>query len=158
MSTPAGQMKPDKSAMDIHAASHQVAMKAATAHGDALTKLHASIAQMMGQQQAGQDPSQGQGQDQGGGDPQQQAVWSAFPSTDPQAVQQIMQQGGGDPHAALQALSQQQEQDMASLHDQMMQRLAEVFDQMGAPTDAGGAPAASTAPGPAVGGDSTGAY
>jgi hypothetical protein len=156
MSTPAGQMKPDKSAMDIHAASHGVAMQAAKSHGDALTKLHASISQLLqGQMQQGAPP-QGPS-DTGGGDPQQQAVWSAFPSTDPQAVAQLMQQSGGDPHAALQALSQQQEQDMASLHDQMMQRLAEVLDQMGAP---GGeaAPAAPVGPPPAVGGSTTGAY
>lgn len=155
MSTPAGQMKPDKSAMDIHAASHQVAMKAATAHGDALTKLHASIAQMMGGQ--GQAAPADQGQDTGGGDQTQQAVWSTFPSTDPQAVQSLLDQSGGDPHAALQALSQQQEQDLSALHDQQMQRLSELLDQLASPAGAG-APSPGAGPAPAVGGETGGAY
>lgn len=134
MSTPQNQaQKPDRSALDTHQASHQMAQQAAQGHakaqgmyGDSLTKLHQSISQMLAQQQGMQQPQQ---------DASQQDPYANMP--DPgQWVQD-------DPHGA------------AQYADLILQRFAELANQMAQPA---GSPDMGVGAGPAVGGQSTGAY
>lgn len=80
-----GQSQPDpqKQMHQTLKASHDVAMQAAKAHSDGLTKLHAALAGMQGMPGGGADPSQMMGQDQG--QPQQQDP-AEFVQSDPQGA------------------------------------------------------------------------
>lgn len=86
---------------DAMGAAHKQVMNTAGNHAD----LQAALANAAG-------GGQGQG---GGGGAQQQAVWSAFPGTDPQVVQHI-----SDPDK-LHQLFAQDEQKLLGMHQQMQQ-------------------------------------
>lgn len=85
----------------------------------------------------GGDPAQ-QGTDpnaQDGGDSSQQAIWQAFPSTDPSSIPQ-----GGDEGALTAWLGQymqQREQDLDQFTQQQDAVLAQAFQSIGGPTDQG---------------------
>ena len=133
--------------------SHGVAQQAAKAHSDGLAKMMQAIqglhagAMQNSMQQAGppmQDPSAG------GGDPQQ-AVWDAFPSTDPQMIDRMIQQSGSI-EEAFPALAHMLEQNTQSLQDKWLQAVSE---RLGQPS---GAPDSQMPANPGVGGEATAAY
>ena len=108
----------------------------------------------------GADPSQdpnaqaaGDPNAQGGTDPQTQAVWDAFPSTDPGQIPQ----GGGDPQAFAGWLGSYMQQAQAD-HDQMTQQQEAVLSQAiqanggGAPTTPGQDTSGAAPQSPGVGG------
>lgn len=106
--------------------------------------------------QAGAAPTGDPSMTGGGADPQQQAVWTAFPGTDPNAAASLGQ--GGDMQEALSALLQQQEQDRAKL-DQMHSSLIDsILGQLSPPgADQSTAPGGPALAAPGVGG-ATGGY
>jgi hypothetical protein len=119
-----------------------------------------------GQGQMG-DPSMMMGGMMGGGpgqapaanpngmaDPSQQAIWQAFPSTDPTVIQQMLSQGGGPGDLqglaqALPVIEQMQMQDVQQLQQKQLASLHSFITQLiGPPAQQ----AMSGAPGPGAGG------
>lgn len=151
-------------------ASHAVAQKAASAHSDALSKIHGQIQQqsapsdreqhllglIASMSPPGADPS-GQGGPPGGGDPQanQQAVWDEFPSTDPNQAHDMLGQAD-DPEHGLMALIQQQQADRQKFEGMQADILNQIVEMLGSPAGEpqGGPPIAS----PGVGGEGSVGY
>lgn len=101
------------------------------------------------------DPNAAQGQqDPNATDPQTQAVWDAFPSTDPQSAQSLLStMQGASPDQLVQMLGsfmQQAEQDQTKLSQMQEAIVAHMMELLGGP---GGAPQAQpgAAPIPAAG-------
>ena len=69
------------------------------------------------------------------GDQQQQAVWSTFPSTDPQVLEHLQQTS--DPDALIQAILQLVAGDEQKLHDMQMQQVSSVLNHLAAPSGPG---------------------
>lgn len=101
---------------------------------------------------AGGDPNAGAGDSQapgeGQGDPTEQAIWDAFPSTDPDQIDQLAQQyqTGGDPGQLAQlveAFMQQAQQDRDDFEQRQEVNAQRFFDAIGG--GAAGAPDQSTA-------------
>lgn len=162
---------PEELARQAMEASHGVAQQAAGAHSDALAKMHSQI---MGQSApsdreqhllgllsqlgaGGAGPEGAPGSPAGPGDPQaqQQAVWDAFPSTDPEQAQQMMG-AADDPQHGILALMQQADSDRQKFEGMQADILNQIVQMLGAPAGepAGGPPVAS----PGVGGEASIGY
>lgn len=91
----------------------------------------------------------GQGQQQPPADPTDQVIWAAFPSTDPNTLQQMFGQASGVQGLlqALPALEQMQAQDRAALEQKQQASLHALFDALIGPSPG----MAQQAPGPGVG-------
>lgn len=142
---------PEQQMQQTLKASHGVATQAANAHSQGLAKLMGAIQAMHDHsmtpppQAAGMMP----GQDQGGGGDPEQAVWSAFPSTDPSSVDRMIQQAGSL-EAAFPALAHMLEQDHQSLTDKWLEAVSQRLGQPAGQPDTGAAPQ-----NPGVGGEAT---
>ena len=93
----------------------------------------------------------------GGGSPTDQVIWQAFPSTDPNMIQRLVQAAGQQgPQGIMQVLpqlDQMQQQDRDALYQRQQATLQALLGQlMGPSPDQAQQPQA----GPAVGGDSGG--
>lgn len=143
---------PEQQMQQTLKASHGVAMQAAKSHSDGLAKMMEAIqglhSQTMSAQAAPPAGAMMPGQDQGGGDPEQ-AVWSAFPSTDPSSVDRMIQQAGSL-EAAFPALAHMLEQDHQSLTDKWLEAVSQRLGQPAGQPDTGAAPQ-----NPGVGGEAT---
>jgi hypothetical protein len=160
MANQAAQQSQDSTVKDSHA----VAGQAAGAHSQALAKLtdtlarlHAHSTQNLGQaQQMMQGPPPGMGgpdMSGGGADPQQ-AVWDAFPGTDPQNLAGVAGQAG-DPGHALAAVVHMQQADRDKLDQMHQEQLDALLAHLSAP--AGDGTTGPTGPPPDVGGELLGA-
>jgi hypothetical protein len=94
------------------------------------------------------------GQQQPQGSPTDQAVWSLYPSTDPNAVAQLFPQGGGAQELAQGIMSWEQaaEQDRAAFEQRQSQTLQHMISMLVQPQMG----QAQAAPGPGAGGQNTG--
>lgn len=110
----------------------------------------------------GQDPNAAGGQ----GDPSEQAIWDAFPSTDPQQIDQLAQQAqqGGDPgqlEQLIQGFYQQVAQDRDDFEQRQQMNEERFWSTLGGganvPDQSTAAPAEAAAPAPpGVGGGAVG--
>lgn len=122
----------------------------------ALSAVHGAGAKGATAPAAGADPSQDPNAQQGtdpnasGGDSQQQAIWAAFPSTDPSQIPQ-----GGDEGALTAWLGQymqQRESDLDQFTQQQDAVLAQAFQSIGGPADQGQDMSGGAPQSPGVGG------
>lgn len=160
---------PQKQAQDTLRQSHQVAQQALGMASNALSRVHSDVqgAQTpddrhqqlldaigsLGQQQQASPPGGGDGYGQMVPDSQQQAVWSEFPGTDPNAVDNLMAQNAGDPGGALGPLFhlfQADEEHLAQMHQMILDHILSILS---APQ---GGPQMPTVASPEVGGDHIG--
>lgn len=153
MSVPASQMQDDghKAAHGALQAAAGAVSKLAGAQGQPdphLVELLSGIHGKLDQQT--QMMQQGQGGDQG--DATDQAVWSRFPSTDPNALEQMLQQTG--PEGFLEAFLQQAAQDEDAFHQMQMAQVHAIIGHLSQPQ--GEPMAGGQAPPPDVTGGSGG--
>lgn len=158
MSVPAGRMQ-QQTANDSHAAVHggiQALAGAAAKMASAKTDPHPDLVSMLSGIHGKLDQLGAGGQpDAGGGgqasSPQEQAVWDAFPSTDPTVLDHLAQSSGG-PEGMIGPLLQMMAADEQHLHDLQMQQVSAVLAHLTTPdqSTAGGEPS------PQVGGEQSG--